>query len=70
MITPIRGRKQALVAGGKFPQILIRNDNPDKGTETKRKSPTTTGSTIKIRNDNPDKGTETLFDTLKYHVYY
>ena len=57
MITPIRGRKPTGQQDSTYKQE-IRNDNPDKGTETKSvallpllKMP--------IRNDNPDKGTET-----------
>ena len=57
MITPIRGRKR-IISAMLPPYSGIRNDNPDKGTETP------TGllysfSSIPIRNDNPDKGTET-----------
>ena len=37
---------------------MIRNDNPDKGTETSVVKTHRT-KTCKIRNDNPDKGTET-----------
>ena len=37
--------------------ILIRNDNPDKGTETKLLH--LSSNSVTIRNDNPDKGTET-----------
>ena len=33
MITPIRGRKQAIRVGHLI-LTTIRNDNPDKGTET------------------------------------
>ena len=40
-------------------QILIRNDNPDKGTETVMGSPIEAQEYM-IRNDNPDKGTETF----------
>ena len=36
---------------------MIRNDNPDKGTETNTKQ--IKNSYCRIRNDNPDKGTET-----------
>ena len=59
MITPIRGRKLffdlALVYYN-----LIRNDNPDKGTETVSLISLMHGCLLLIRNDNPDKGTETL----------
>ena len=37
---------------------MIRNDNPDKGTET-RAIQLIPFEIIMIRNDNPDKGTET-----------
>ena len=37
---------------------MIRNDNPDKGTETLMVYMVSTDYTV-IRNDNPDKGTET-----------
>ena len=45
-----------------FPHLLgkentIRNDNPDKGTETDVCQPLSIADII--RNDNPDKGTET-----------
>ena len=33
MITPIRGRKQLKMKIGSI-EVGIRNDNPDKGTET------------------------------------
>ena len=36
---------------------MIRNDNPDKGTETKLNL--RLQSANQIRNDSPDKGTET-----------
>ena len=38
---------------------LIRNDNPDKGTETGVVDYILKVGYKKIRNDNPDKGTET-----------
>ena len=37
----------------------IRNDNPDKGTETENSSYDPLDILYMIRNDNPDKGTET-----------
>ena len=37
----------------------IRNDNPDKGTETLGKG-FLREVAAEIRNDNPDKGTETI----------
>ena len=39
--------------------LLIRNDNPDKGTETGVVDYILKVGYKKIRNDNPDKGTET-----------
>ena len=59
MITPIRGRKLSLGVSLPFSGILIRNDNPDKGTETSNPKIVPYFPT-KIRNDNPDKGTETV----------
>ena len=58
MITPIRGRK--LLDSTKFHVGArnIRNDNPDKGTETLL-LPVLLCFCSLIRNDNPDKGTET-----------
>ena len=38
--------------------VMIRNDNPDKGTETYSYYLLRAVSSM-IRNDNPDKGTET-----------
>ena len=43
----------------------IRNDNPDKGTETSLAVKEHTIYIIVIRNDNPDKGTETKRDLCK-----
>ena len=40
--------------------LKIRNDNPDKGTETKSLMGMNWTADILIRNDNPDKGTETI----------
>ena len=37
---------------------VIRNDNPDKGTETQEYL-LLKATNLLIRNDNPDKGTET-----------
>ena len=58
MITPIRGRK--LVAS-KSPHsyLLLKDDNPDKGTETIKKSHSNK-FLEKLKDDNPDKGTETI----------
>ena len=67
MITPIRGRKHIsfiLPSSFIFP---IRNDNPDKGTETRPWQ--RDGGRAAIRNDNPDKGTETernLTDVIRH----
>ena len=36
MITPIRGRKLALDMSSVYNVPEIRNDNPDKGTETQQ----------------------------------
>ena len=59
MITPIRGRKRYQLISSLCFRRRIRNDNPDKGTETPLfVSRYICG--ILIRNDNPDKGTETL----------
>ena len=59
MITPIRGRKLS-TCDLTYASVTIRNDNPDKGTET---LPNPLSGTHKnmIRNDNPDKGTETNY---------
>ena len=46
MITPIRGRKQKEINNGSFSLENIRNDNPDKGTETKYKENCTTKEVI------------------------
>ena len=58
MITPIRGRKLSGFSANILCSFLIRNDNPDKGTETSVKHTCCVMSKV-IRNDNPDKGTET-----------
>ncbi len=68
MITPIRGRKR----GVEYPpgvEIVIRNDNPDKGTETGLCDSFTYRFSV-IRNDNPDKVTETFHLRLciRYHL--
>ena len=57
MITPIRGRKLSSMVSFIISGV-IRNDNPDKGTETVvfQSFPCRLKA---IRNDNPDKGTET-----------
>ena len=39
----------------------IRNDNPDKGTETSPPPDRVNITFLMIRNDNPDKGTETFY---------
>ena len=44
---------------GAWRGVGIRNDNPDKGTETDLSGRFIADFTIEIRNDNPDKGTET-----------
>ena len=59
MITPIRGRKQQYFLKALSWAAKIRNDNPDKGTETVRPLKCQPFC-IPIRNDNPDKGTETI----------
>ena len=60
MITPIRGRKRKLyLVLSRFMVKPIRNDNPDKGTETLGKG-FLREVAAEIRNDNPDKGTETI----------
>ena len=46
MITPIRGRKPAAGVGATVTTALIRNDNPDKGTETELISTSTEESMI------------------------
>ena len=58
MITPIRGRKLFYQKVIQNFASVIRNDNPDKGTETDI-LPDNAIEGYKIRNDNPDKGTET-----------
>ena len=60
MITPIRGRKQLNGFYKSYNRCLIRNDNPDKGTET-ISLVAFIDTYVKIRNDNPDKGTETNY---------
>ena len=63
MITPIRGRKRVTF----LPQDnvkFIRNDNPDKGTETVGVLEVVMEIVKVIRNDNPDKGTETFMRTF------
>ena len=57
MITPIRGRKLNCFHCCHH-NNLIRNDNPDKGTETLLEV-LCADVQVSIRNDNPDKGTET-----------
>ena len=47
---------------------MIRNDNPDKGTETVHSKQDLTLLVNGIRNDNPDKGTETPGDLSKAFV--
>ena len=59
MITPIRGRKRTNTSTTNTATNAIRNDNPDKGTETVYLIYITKLFTA-IRNDNPDKGTETI----------
>ena len=49
---------------------MIRNDNPDKGTETIPVSHAPKLSKIQIRNDNPDKGTETQDRNLALLLIY
>ena len=44
---------------------MIRNDNPDKGTEIPS-TRTDAYCKLSIRNDNPDKGTET---TIPLYIY-
>ena len=67
IITPIRGRKRTCQYACLYPYHVIRNDNPDKGTETSRQK-TLPHLLIVIRNDNPDKGTETKYlGTIKRH---
>ena len=50
------------------PLQVIRNDNPDKGTETNYSEPVTADVSSQIRNDNPDKGTETGLNEKKSNV--
>ena len=60
MITPIRGRKLYYNdCTSLFEVAPIRNDNPDKGTETDKNIYLSIYRLNTIRNDNPDKGTET-----------
>ena len=49
---------------------MIRNDNPDKGTETFACSLIILQIKPVIRNDNPDKGTETFVLHYKHSVTY
>ena len=63
MITPIRGRKLDDLDADAKPDTPIRNDNPDKGTETSIATTAKILPNAEIRNDNPDKGTETLSAT-------
>ena len=39
---------------------MFRNNNPDKGTETKNSDLMRKNDLVLFRNNNPDKGTETL----------
>ena len=58
MITPIRGRKQykcPFTSSTAFSSL--KDDNPDKGTETLAEHFKTL--VAKLKDDNPDKGTET-----------
>ena len=48
---------------GAWQGVGIRNDNPDKGTETDYILQEVS-YTLRIRNDNPDKGTETIIDSI------
>jgi len=50
---------------------MIRNDNPDKGTEGTAGVESQAGYVAEIRNDNPDKGTEDHYqcqDNTLLHV--
>ena len=66
IITPIRGRKLCIRYRLKQNQKEFRNNNPDKGTETKWQSNLVTIQYL-FRNNNPDKGTETrLWERLSW----
>ena len=63
MITPIRGRKRRHIV--QSPHIhLLKDDNPDKGTETTPAAFTTSATPLALKDDNPDKGTETVKASL------
>ena len=49
--------------------LRIRNDNPDKGTETIKNLASKKHRRHMIRNDNPDKGTETLNTSTRSGVF-
>ena len=68
MITPIRGRKLSTPEYN-IEKGLIRNDNPDKGTETQGYF-FSSDFRHSIRNDNPDKGTETLKSPDSFALEY
>ena len=58
MITPIRGRKHIIGEEINLSFKVLKDDNPDKGTETSfvGYAPQNQAS---LKDDNPDKGTET-----------
>ncbi len=58
MITPIRGRKLQGLPQRKLFHFPLKDDNPDKGTETRVGSEDSRASTM-LKDDNPEKGTET-----------
>ena len=51
---------------GAWQGVGIRNDNPDKGTETRSATKFLLISNV-IRNDNPDKGTETKQHLIRWY---
>ena len=72
MITPIRGRKLRWKLGVLATLIVLKDDNPDKGTETTIYIISIIKKFIMLKDDNPDKGTETHFIStptiIKVHV--
>ena len=59
MITPIRGRKPVPEVDKILAPYALKDDNPDKGTETDY-SDLLKISFFELKDDNPDKGTETI----------
>ena len=70
MITPIRGRKPIALSLIIYNLLSLKDDNPDKGTETQTLAPWWRDTFCKLKDDNPDKGTETTRWRQRNHLLF